>query len=161
MTKTLLRDLFEYLPDGTFRRIGKIGRSGTLGRIVAGSKHHTGYRVLKVDNRTVMFHRAVWIWHNGKCPKVLDHINRNREDNRIENLRPLTTTKNLWNQKKMRNSTTGVKGLHWEASRGYWVGSVQANGKRHKVGFSKDRAKVEQLLKRKREELHGKYATHG
>ena len=160
MNKKTLRQLFEYLPDGSFRRIGKLGKSGTLGRVLVGSKHHTGYRVLKVANKTLMFHRAVWIWHHGKCPAFLDHINRKRDDNRIENLRPIENTKNLWNQGAQKNCATGVKGLHWEKSKGYWVGSVQANGKRHRVGHSKDREKVERLLKLKREELHGKYATH-
>ena len=49
--------------------------------------------------KTIYLHRAVWEYHNGKIPKekMIDHINRNRNDNRIENLRLVTAKENRVN----------------------------------------------------------------
>lgn len=54
----------------------------------AGSYTSDGYRAIWVNGKRYQEHRLVWLWHYGKFPKEqLDHINGNREDNRIENLR--------------------------------------------------------------------------
>ena len=60
-----------------------------------------GYIKGNIEKRTYREHRLVWIWHNGDIAKnmEIDHINRNKSDNRIENLRLATHKQNMQNRK--------------------------------------------------------------
>lgn len=66
-------------------------------------------------------HRLVYMLHHGNCPEIIDHINGNPYDNRIENLRPATPTENSSNRKLPRNSTTGVEGVRLRHNGRYQV----------------------------------------
>ena len=68
----------------------------------AGSLHPNGYRKLSYRKIQVMEHRVIWMLHHGEIPDGLeiDHINRNKADNRIENLRLATSRQNAHNIKK-------------------------------------------------------------
>ena len=83
---------------------------------VAGSVGTNGYVTVNLDKQWVGAHRLVWAWHFGYLPAQLDHINGDRADNRIENLRPATTHENGHNRRASRNSCTGVKGIHKEGN---------------------------------------------
>lgn len=60
-----------------------------------------------------MVHRLVFLYHHGWLPTELDHINGNRSDNRIENLRPVTREQNMGHRGRPRNNKSGFKGVHW------------------------------------------------
>lgn len=159
MNQRILKRFFEYHQDGYLIRKLSVGR-GKKGQKVFGTSNSEGYQLVTFKMKSYRLHRLIFILVRGGNPGPIDHIDRNKQNNRIENLREVTVSQNHCNKVKQRNNTSGMKGLHWDKHNRYWVGSIQKNGKRIKVGNSKDRAKVEQLLKRKREELHGKYATH-
>lgn len=80
---------------------GKLYRNGKE----AGWLGNNGYRSLSVDDKKYLTHRVIWYLHYGTWPKVLDHINQNPLDNRIENLRECTQSTNLRNQRR-------IKGYH-------------------------------------------------
>ena len=72
-----------------------------------------GYRIIKVKGKQFKAHRIVWLLCNGKFPDAeLDHINRNRLDNRIENLRESNRYQQCLNQNKKVNKDTGYVGIH-------------------------------------------------
>ena len=91
----------------------------------AGHNKQDGYRDIRAFNRTVKEHRVVWEMHNGAIPEGLfvDHINRNRADNRIENLRLVSTQENSWNRSKHKNNTTGVANVH--IAKGKFVATIR------------------------------------
>jgi len=66
----------------------------------AGTKNSKGYRHVVIDKTRYLEHRLIWIWHNGNIVSdlVIDHIDRNKENNKIENLRALTNSQNLHNR---------------------------------------------------------------
>ena len=103
-------------------------------------------------------HVQVWEAHNGKVPDgmVVDHINGDIHDNRIENLRLATVAQNICNSKRSVANKTGLKGLSWDASRQVFRGAIRANYKQHAVRGSL--LDVACWLFRMRRELHGEFA---
>ena len=57
----------------------------------------SGYKRITVGNKTYQEHRVVYYWHTGEYPRLLDHIDRNKGNNRIENLREATYQENMAN----------------------------------------------------------------
>ena len=88
-----------------FYREGDLYWRTPLGRAVAGQRIGTrtrnGYLIvnwpLPTGRRKLLVHRLTWLMFNNTLPPLIDHINRNKEDNRIENLRPLSFTENARN----------------------------------------------------------------
>ena len=72
-------------------------------------------------------HRIVWEMHHGPIPEgfVIDHINGNPFDNRIQNLRLATKTQNYHNQGLGMKNTSGIKGVHYDKSRGKWRAEIR------------------------------------
>lgn len=117
------------------------------------SAYHYTYK----DGKEVLTHRLVWEEAHGPIPEGhdIDHINGNRQDNRLENLRPATREQNMWNMKN--KNRFGVKGLSWCERRGLWLGQIRAGATRAtKAG--KDFFEIVCWLHSTRKELHGEFA---
>lgn len=63
-----------------------------------------------------------------------DHINRNRSDNRRENLRPANIEKNSFNKSIYKNNTSGVTGVHWDKNKEKWIAQINIDHKRTQIG---------------------------
>ena len=128
---------------------------------LAGYLDEKGYRRLKIRAKTYKAHHVAWLIYYGEhCTDQMDHINCNKDDNRICNLRLADNSKNTQNQKLQSNNTTGVKGVTYakddRRSRKYRA-QINAN----KVVYKQDfytLEEAEEWLRVKRLELHGEYA---
>jgi hypothetical protein len=69
------------------------------------------YLSTSVDGVPYYVHKLIYIMFHAVCPPLVDHVNRNRFDNRIENLRPLTNAQNRHNQTGRKDRTTKYKGV--------------------------------------------------
>jgi HNH endonuclease len=99
----------------------------------AGVIESSGYRQIKVCGRYRMAHRLAWLVITGKWPSEwLDHRNRDRDDNRFDNLREATKSQNHANRKGYSN--TGLKGASRRASTGKFTSNISKNGKCHWIG---------------------------
>lgn len=69
---------------------------------------------------------------------IVDHINRNRLDNRKENLRIVNKSENAVNADLRTNNSSGVTGVSWNKNLGLWRAYINYNSKRYELGYSKD-----------------------
>lgn len=73
--------------------------------------HSAGYKAINISRRTRMAHQLIWMYHHGYMPKMIDHIDGNKLNNDINNLRAVTSSQNQFNRKINKNNSTGYKGI--------------------------------------------------
>jgi len=157
-TQKRLKELFIMESDVL---INKITRRGAREGLVAGSIDRHGYREITVDGKRYRAHRLIWLWHKGVMPEnEIDHINQNRMDNSIDNLRDVTHMENHHNMPIQKNSSTGVGGVHWFKRTKKWQAYINVNGVRKNLGYFFN--KIDAIEARLLEELeHGFHYNHG
>lgn len=160
-----LRELFDYNPETgslTWRE-----RPATTWRMrgwntrfagqAAGSPNTNGYLQVPVAGRLLFVHRIAWkIVHGGEPPAEIDHINLNRADNRIANLRAACATMNKANRPVQRNSFTGIKGITLVKG-GRFRARVMLNRREYYVGTFDTAEKAKQARDAKAREIHGEF----
>lgn len=141
LTQSLLKNVLRYEPDtGHFYWIAPCSRFSMVkpGQR-AGSLHSRGYIVLKVYGRSYRAHRLAWFYVHGEWPHPeIDHINRNKIDNRIANLRVTDHLGNMQNKGLYRSNSSGYTGVSWHKQRGKWVAQIQVAKRNHHIGFFDD-----------------------
>lgn len=126
---------------------------------VAGCLNPKGYRTIKVAGKGYRAHRLAWLWSTGSFPPsdmVIDHINGDRDDNRLCNLRLATHAENRLNSKPRK----GVKGVHWAEDRKKWRVIVNIGGKNRYFGQYEDFELAELVAREVREKYHGEFVRH-
>jgi hypothetical protein len=135
-----LKAALSYEPEtGTFR--WKQRKAGVTVGMVAGSVNDTGYRSIKIGGRSYFAHHLAWAYIHGEWPAAdmdMDHINLQKDDNRIANLRIATTSMNNANRAICRNNTSGRKGVTWNKQAGKWMAQIRVNGQRKYLGLFSD-----------------------
>ena len=134
------------------RRAGR--RAGTISK---------GYRQIqiKIDGKAFGFkeHRIAWLFVHGEWPAdQIDHINGDRADNRIANLRPATNSLNMANRKLNTNSASGAKGVCWHNGSQRWRARLQFDGKRIHLGDFKNKEAAEIAYEAAAKRHFGEYA---
>lgn len=89
---------------------------------IAGTTLKSGHCSVSINGKRFYVHRLIWEIHNGQIPSgmVIDHINGNPGDNRIENLRCVTQQINLLNKRKQSNNASGITGVGFHKQRNKW-----------------------------------------
>ena len=77
----------------------------------------------------------MWAMHHGEWPEMLDHINGDRLDNRLKNLRPVSKRENNFNKKMRGDNTSGVIGVRWHKQRHKWNARIALDGKERSLGM--------------------------
>jgi hypothetical protein len=134
LTAQRLRDLFDYDPEtGILSRRIKCGKGlpGPVGWPVR------GHLAVQVDAYNHYVHRLAWLHYYGEWPKEqIDHINGDKHDNRIANLRDVPRGHNQQNfRKPNRNNTSGFLGVSWFRKTGRWTASITVDGRRKCIGY--------------------------
>ena len=137
-------------------------RGNALEGVEAGWLNVNGYREVQIHFKTYKLHRVVWSMLIGEIPDglMIDHINHNRSDNRLSNLRLVGSVDNAKNKSKYINNGSGVNGVHWHKKNYRWVARIQVSGKRIALGcFVEFHEAVN--ARKNAEVLYGFHENHG
>jgi hypothetical protein len=127
----------------------------------AGYINAEGYLQISINNKKFKEHQIVYLMNHGYIPKEIDHINGNKLDNRIENLREVSRLQNMYNKPAYKTNTSGSKNVSWKAKISKWQVDISFNGKRKYIGVFEDFELAELVAAEARNKYHGKYANHG
>jgi hypothetical protein len=133
ITQDYLKEIFDY-KDGNL--IWKVKKSNSL-KIgdICGSKNNEGYIQTSLNGKKFKNHRLIWMWHYGVFPELIDHIDHNPSNNKIENLRIATQSENFRNRPKATNNTSGYKGVSFHKHRKKFQAKIKINGKQIYLGL--------------------------
>ena len=154
-----LKEILRYNPDtGDFIWLCDMGTNKVKG-LVAGWETASGYIGIMIDSKQHQAHRLAWLYVHGCFPEFdIDHINGNRSDNRIANIRAVNRLENMRNQKLRTTNKSGHSGVRF--CRGSWHANISVNYKRIHLGCFA--TKDEAILVRKNAETeHGFHPNHG
>ena len=103
---------------------------------VAGYRAKNGYWMLRFNGECHMLHRLIWEIHNGPIPEAMqvDHIDHDRDNNAIENLRLVTVQQNNMNLSKRSDNRSGVTGVYWDPVNKKWLAQIRVHKRCIKLG---------------------------
>lgn len=99
------------------------------------SVNNCGYLKVCIDKKNYLVHRLIFLMHHGYLPELLDHIDMDKLNNRIENLRDADKELNSWNRGLQANNTSGFRGVSWNKAAGKWHAYIKIKGKRKHLGL--------------------------
>lgn len=160
---SIISEYFAYDESAPFHLINlkDRGTKAKAGDFTHGSMTDKGYYVTGLNKKRLLLHRVIWELNFGEIPKgyEIDHINMDRSDNRISNLRIASRTENNLNRKKYKGRINNhlPKGIYHHPS---WGKTHQAKIAVNKKKYSKASTDISVLiawLEEKRKELHGEF----
>jgi hypothetical protein len=119
------------------------------------------YARMKLDSGEYKLHRIIFLYHHGYLPDIIDHINGDRYDNHIENLREANTYQNRQNSRIYSTSKSGVKNVYWDKRCQKWRVSFSINGKRKYFGGYDDLKEAKEIATSMRDKYFKEFANHG
>jgi len=135
---------------GVFRRLISGGRKRAGD--VAGYVKSDGYRLISVGGKWHYAHRLAWLVSTGSWPlDEIDHINGDRDDNRLENLRECTRSENMRNVER--------RGYHWLKKDKRWRVTIKVDGKKRHVGTFQSEADARTAYENAAKQFHSEFAA--
>lgn len=100
------------------------------------AKKSNGYKHGKIYGDIYQAHRVIWAIVHGEWPDGdIDHINGDKTNNTIANLRKVSRSENLRNAKMKSNNTSGHNGVSWDTRKSKWVAMIGFDGKQKHLGY--------------------------
>jgi len=130
LTQEYLHQVFDYI-DGHFYRKIKTSSFAKLGKI--NRQGNRGYVIVSVCGRQYLAHRLAWLYVYGFMPSMIDHIDGDKTNNKIENLRSCNYSTNAMNSGVKKRNKLGVKGV-FASKNGKYVAQICVNYKRIHLG---------------------------
>lgn len=157
----VLREHLDYNADtGFFRRRIRTNNRCENGWF-KGCENSDGYLQVRVSMGLHKAHRIAWAIHYGEWPDgQIDHINGDKSDNRIVNLRDVTPRQNSRNSKLQKNSSSGVNGVRFDKKSGKWKAHIRVDeGTKHLGYFVRFEDAV--AARKEADAIYGFHPNHG
>ena len=120
---------------GEFTWKSDVGRKIKKGTKAGSKCKDSGYVKIRFKGKNISAHRLAWFIVYGYDPRVVDHLNGVRDDNRISNIRDVTVTENNRNHKFRSTNSSGYDGVYFRIDRGLWLAQISSNGKNIYLGY--------------------------
>jgi hypothetical protein len=158
ISQELVKALFEYNPDtGIFIRKLTTGSKAKAGS-VAGILNDVGYLELSINSYRYRAHRIAWLYCFGEFPSgQLDHIDGNKSNNALDNLREATNKENAYNKSISVLNTTGYKGVSLDKRSGRYRAYITVNGKQKGLGYYSTAEQASEAYIIEAKKLHGEF----
>jgi hypothetical protein len=119
----------------------------------AGQTTSQGYIRLNIEGKKILAHRLAWAYVYGSFPKGhIDHVDRNKSNNSISNLREVSKKENAQNR-------GNIKGAYWHESSKLFCSRIQVDGKVTHLGYFKTKEEAQAAYLKAKQELHPFYTT--
>ena len=126
-------DMFDDTGRGSLWRCRKF--NATFAGKEAFTANSDGYRVSNFYGKVLKAHRTAWLLHYGEWPHGdLDHIDRDRSNNRISNLRLAERIENNRNVSSAFGASSKYLGVYWSRGKSRWVANIKVGGKTRYIG---------------------------
>jgi hypothetical protein len=149
LTQEYLQSIFEY-------KDGKLFRKKEITAL-----NLSGYLITQIKRKNYSVHRLIFMMHYGYLPEVVDHIDGNRLNNSIENLRAATMQQNAQNSKLRKNNKSGIKGVSWHKKTNKWRVQISVNKKVVHFGEYFDLEVAKFVAETMRYKYHKNFANNG
>lgn len=162
ITQKELKSILNYNPDtGIFTWAIKPNRSIKIGDI-AGSLEGRGYHRIMLNRKAYKTHRLAWLYVYGEFPlNEIDHIDQNKTNNKINNLRECSRGNNNCNILNRKNNKSGYKGVSWNKAKGKWISQIQSNKQKIFLGSFDCQKKAHIAYCEAANKYHGEFSSNG
>jgi hypothetical protein len=133
--KQFWNSVFEYRDGNLYWKENSANRNnkGKLAGYLSGAKYYQ----VRLNGVAYYVHRVIYEMHFGETKSEIDHINRDKLDNRVENLREASRSQNICNNPARSDNKLGIKGVCFHKATGKYNAQININGKRKSLGFFK------------------------
>ena len=155
LSQSELKRYIDYDPEtGTFTR--RIQLNNVMAGTILGSERYDGYLCIRILGKSYLAHRLAWFYMHGTWPNIIDHINGIRNDNRLCNLRDVTTQINILNRPVQINNILGVRGVKQHGNK--FIARISFEGYTHYLGLFDTMHGASEAYEQARKELYGRDA---
>jgi len=139
LTQKVLKEFLHYSPEtGLFTRAKQSSSNAKVGDI-AGGQDGRGYIQIGIKGKRYKAHRLAFLYMKGRFPRdQVDHEDRNRINNKWDNLREVSNQENCRNRGIQSNNNSGFHGVYWYKAGKKWHAQIQVSGKTYHLGYFKD-----------------------
>lgn len=159
-----LESMYFYLKEHYAYHDGKVlvlkhSQARRVGKVLSGSIKADGYVSISILDQPFREHRVIFLLCHGFLPDYIDHINQNKIDNRIENLRPASSSQNMANVGKWKKKpSSSFKGVSYHIVQNKWIAHICIHGKLLHIGYFKNEEDAARAYDKKAIELFGDFS---
>lgn len=152
-----LHEMFEYKDGNLYRKL-TTSTNAKQGDVVGTICNK--YLVVTIKKKPYKLHRIIFYMHFGYLPKILDHVDGDTRNNRIENLRSATNQENQRNKKQHKNNSSGYKNVTFNARNKKWQVGLMINKRYKYFGLFEDIELADLVATEARNKYFGEFARH-
>jgi len=152
MIKNILECDFKYEDDKLYRYSTYYKKWKCCNDVKPNNK---GYINICINKKLYALHRLIYKYHNEDWDitdtsnnNLIDHININSLDNRIENLRVVNHSQNCRNKNKRQNCSSKYIGVSWHKTNNKWIAHIRINGKSKNLGYFDNEEEASECYKK-------------
>ncbi len=158
LDQNMALQLFEY-KDGKLYCKTKTSNKSNKFKIgdQVGSLTWSNYLRTKINYKSYFVHKIIFLMHHGYIPQIVDHIDGNTLNNKIENLRAANLSQNQFNRGIDKRNTSGFKNVSWCKRTKTWQVSICVHKKKIGLGRFKDLELADLVAQEARDKYHKEF----